>query len=154
MRMRIAHQFLMRTQQFLADMFSARISSLHICLACLEGTFQILNFYAYVEHTRKIFFQISYVRSVHTLVPGTYAQCTHQFLTCMLSARISSLRSCCGYTKWTFKNAKMGMLMRMLSMHVRYWCVWSGCASVPNTHTHQFLTLMLSVRIMPDYTCT
>ena len=30
------------------------------------------------------------LRSVHVLVPDAYAQCTHQFLTRMLSARISS----------------------------------------------------------------
>jgi hypothetical protein len=28
--------------------------------------------------------------AVHVLVPDAYAQCTHQFLTRMLSARISS----------------------------------------------------------------
>jgi hypothetical protein len=50
---------------------------------------------------------------VCTYVPDSYAQRTHQFLmrmlmrrdqflTRMLSARISSLRACWGYTKLTF----------------------------------------------------
>ncbi len=39
---------------------------------------------AYAKHVLKG------LRSVHTLVPDAYAQCTHQFLTRMLSARISS----------------------------------------------------------------
>ncbi len=39
---------------------------------------------AYAQHVLKG------LRSVHVLVPDAYAQCTHQFLTRILSARISS----------------------------------------------------------------
>ncbi len=42
---------------------------------------------AYAQHVLKG------LRSVHVLVPDAYAQCTHQFLTRMLSARISSWRA-------------------------------------------------------------
>ncbi len=64
------------------------------------------------------------VCSAHATVPDAYAQpshqcqCTHQFLTLMLRVYKMNI--------W-----KIGKLMRMLSMHVRNWCVWSGWASVP-----------------------
>ncbi len=73
-----------------------------------------------------------------------YAQRTDQFLTCMLSVCISSLRACWGYTKSTFE--KTGKLR----VRIRNWCIWSGCASFPDAHaqcTHKFLICMLSVRI-------
>ncbi len=92
------------------------------------------------------------LRSVHALVPDAYAQCTHQFLTRMLSARISSWRLCSAYasvpdahaqcTQQLLKRAegiqnehlKNRKLMRMPGRN-RY--VWSGCASVPDAHTQR-----------------
>ncbi len=182
-----------------------RINALRVCSAwasvpyaharhALKGPFQIWNFYANAEHSRKklmrmlrvhisswlvcsanasvpdpyaqdahqllmvcsAFFEgnalcarIStwHVCSVHAPVPYSYAQCTHQFLTRMLSARISSWRACSVHKMNIWK---IGKLMRMLSMRVRNWSVCSWCSSVPDAHAqgaHQFLTLMLSVRI-------
>jgi hypothetical protein len=147
-------------------MLSIRVRNWCVCSACASVTyayaqlahqfltrmlsvvwrdlFQIWNFYAYAEHTRKKLVRMLSIRisswpvcsgyasvpgayaqhflkgmrSVHALVPDAYAQCTHQFLTRMLSIRISSWRAC------------------------------SACASVPDAHaqgTHQFLTRMLRV---------
>ena len=65
-------------RQGLTRMLSMRTSSLRVCSACAPVPD------AYAQHVLKG------LRSVHVLVPDTYAQCTHQFLTRMLSARISS----------------------------------------------------------------
>ncbi len=53
----------------------------------LQGHFEIWNFYAYAERTRKelgrtLSMRISSLRtcSVHASVPDLYAQCMHQFL--------------------------------------------------------------------------
>ncbi len=143
--------------QELMHMLSIRISSWPVCsgYASVPG--------AYAQHFLKG------MRSVHALVPDVYAQCTHQFLTSMLSMRISSWRACSvhasvpdAYAQCTpqfltrmlrvykMNIWKIGKLMRMLSMRVRNWCICSGCASVPDGHAqgaHQFLTRMLSVRI-------
>jgi hypothetical protein len=83
-----------RTHQFLTRMLKVRISSWCICSAFFEGN----ALFASISTWR--------VCSVHAPVPYSYAQRTHQFLTCMLSARISSwrLRACWGYTKWTFEK--------------------------------------------------
>jgi hypothetical protein len=78
------------------------------------------------------------MRSVHALVPDVYAQRTHQFLTRMLSLRISSWRACSvhasvpdGHAQCTHQCLtrmlrvykmniwKIGKLMRMLSMRVK-----------------------------------
>jgi hypothetical protein len=68
--------------QVLTRMLSARISSWPVC----SGYASVPD--AYAKHVLKG------LRSVHTLVPDAYAQCTHQFLTRMLSARISSWHAC------------------------------------------------------------
>ncbi len=96
------------THQFLTRMLSERISSWPVC----SGYASVPD--AYAQHFLKG------MRSVHASVPDAYAQCTHQFLTPMLSVRISSWRPC--------------------SVH----------ASVPDAHAqgaHQFLTRLLSMRI-------
>jgi hypothetical protein len=67
----------------------------------LKGPLSNLFFFAYAEHTRKKLVRAEHthqflvrilkrMRSVHALVPDAYAHCTHQFLTRMLSMRISS----------------------------------------------------------------
>jgi hypothetical protein len=61
------------THQFLARRLSARINSFGVCSVYASVPD------AYAQHVLKVPFQISYVRSVHD-----------QFLTRMLSARISS----------------------------------------------------------------
>ncbi len=145
----------------------------------LKGPFQIWNLYAYAEHTRKALMHMLMVpisswlvcsanaavpdlyaqhcfkgmHSVHTLVPDAYTQCTHQFLTRMLSVRISCWCACSmhasvsdahdqcmrGFLTRMLRVYKMNIwkiwkLMRMLSMHVRNLWIWSGCASVPDAH--------------------
>ncbi len=76
------------------------------------------------------------VHSVHESVPDAHAQCTHQFLTRMLSM------------SWRpFLNLEFFTLM--LSIRIGNWCVCSVYASVPDWYaqcTHQFLTSMLKVR--------
>jgi hypothetical protein len=67
---------------------------------------------------------------------------THQFLACMLSICISSWSACSVHTLASYMHIegiktniwKMGKLIHMLSMCNRNWCVWSGCASVPDMH--------------------
>ena len=89
------HQFLTRTQ-------SARLSSFHVCSAyasvldaCAQGMHKFPDTYA--QHVLKGSFQFPYVRSVHESVPDSHAQCTHQFLTHMLSVRINSGPECSEY---------------------------------------------------------
>jgi hypothetical protein len=107
----------------------------------LKGPFQILyfNFYAYAEQTRK---KLMHICSGCAAVPDAYAQqhinswhvcsgyasfpeahshCIHKFLKHMLSVYKMNI--------W-----KMEKLMHLLSMLVRYWCVWSGCVSVPDVY--------------------
>ncbi len=72
------------------------------------------------------------VCSAHPRFPGTVAQCTHQFLTRMLSVRISSLCACWRYIKWIYKK-------------------YENCAQGTDAYgqgAHQFLTRTLNVRIM------
>ncbi len=72
------------------------------------------------------------VCSVHASVPDAYTQCTHQFLTHVLSMFRRDL-------------FKFGIFRLILSI-----CVCSGYASVPDKYaqqTHQFLLGMLRVRI-------
>ncbi len=145
------------THQFLTCMFSECISYWPVC----SGYASFPD--AYTQHFLKG------MRSVHTLVANTYALCTHQFLTRMLSVRISSWRACSVQASAPDAHAqcmhqfltrmlrvykiniwKIGKLMRMLSMCVRNWYTCSGCASVPDAHAqgaHQFLTRTLRVRI-------
>ncbi len=122
-------------------MLSERISSWPVC----SGYASVSD--AYAQHFLKG------MRSVHALVPDAYAQCTHQFLTRMLSVRISSWRACSVHASIPYAHAevykmniwKIRKLVRMLSMRVRSWCVCSGCASIPDAHAqgaHQFLTRM------------
>ncbi len=130
--------------QFLTRMFSERISSWPVCSGCASVPD------AYAQH----FFKG--MRSVHALVPDAYAQCTHQFLTRMLSVRISSWRACsvhassswracsvhasipCAHAKGIQnEHLKIGKLTLMLSMRVRNWCVCSGCASVPDPYAQR-----------------
>ncbi len=122
-------------------MLSIRISSWPVCsgYASVPG--------AYAQHFLKG------MRSVHALVPDAYAQCTHQFLTRMLSVRISSWLACSACASVPDAHAqcthqfitrmlrvykmniwKIWILMRMLSMRVRNWCICSGCASVPDPY--------------------
>ncbi len=144
-------------------MLSMRINALHVCSACasvpythahhaLKGPFQIWNFYAYAEHTRK------------KLMRGT-----HQFLTRMLSERISSWPVCSGcasvpdaYAQHFLKGIRYmhalvhdayaqcthQFLTRMLRIRISSWRACSVHASVPDAHAqcmHQFLTRMLRV---------
>jgi hypothetical protein len=62
----------------------------------LKGPFQMWNFYAYAEHTRKklkpMYTQgthqfLTRMLRVYASVSDPYAQCTHQFLIRMLSLR-------------------------------------------------------------------
>ncbi len=66
------------TRKELMCMLSMRISSWCVC----SGYASVPD--AYAQHVLKG------LRSVHVLVPDAYAQCMHQFLTRMLSARFSS----------------------------------------------------------------
>ncbi len=65
----------------LMRMLSMRISSWYECSGYASVPV------AYAKHVLKG------LGSVHVLVPDAYAQCTHQFLTRMLGARISSWRA-------------------------------------------------------------
>jgi hypothetical protein len=125
-------------------MLSIRISSWPVCsgYASVPG--------AYAQHFLKG------MRSVHALVPDVYAQCTHQFLTRMLSARISSWRACSvhasipyahaeGIQNEHLKNTKTDAhaehvrqeLMRMLSVRISSWRARSWCASVPDPYAQR-----------------
>ncbi len=113
--------------------------------------------------------------SGYASVPDAHAQCTHQFLTraqCKHHFLTRMLRV------YKMNDWKIEKLMRMLSMHLRSWCVtrmlrvrifsWCVCfAFVERMHsvhvlvpdgyaqcTHQFLTRMLSVRISSWCTCS
>jgi hypothetical protein len=66
------------THKELMRMLSMRISSCCVC----SGYATVPD--AYAQHVLKG------LRSVKVLVPDAYTQCTHQFLTRMLSSRISS----------------------------------------------------------------
>jgi hypothetical protein len=172
------------THQFLTSTLTARISFLRCAQHALKGPFQIWNFYAYAEHTCKKLMRMLRYASVPgpyapsswcicsaffkgtalcaRLVPYAYTQGTQQFLTHMLSPRISSWRVCSAYASVPDTHAqsaqqfltrmlrvykmniwKKGKLMRMLSMRIRNWCIWSVFAPVSGAHaqgTHQFLT--------------
>ncbi len=91
---------------------------------------------------------ISYVRLVHILVPDTYAQHTHQFLTvCSVHASVPN-----AYAEGTqnkpLKNGKTDAhaehvskeLMSMVRMCISSWWACSACASVPkkyDQHAHK-----------------
>ncbi len=159
------HQFLTSMiSMFWRDLFKFGIFTLMLSIRvrnwCVCSGASVPD--AYAQHVLKG------LHSVHALVPDAYAQCTHQFLTRMLSARISSWRVCSAYASVPDAHAQcmhqfltrmlrvrkmnlweIGKLMRMLSKRVRNRCAWSGCASVPDAHAqgaHQFLTRLLSVR--------
>jgi hypothetical protein len=142
----VPDSYAQRMHQLLTRMLRVRIISWCICSAFFEGNALCARISTYR------------VRSVNAPVPDSYAQRTHQFLTRMLSASISSWRACSVHTSiltrmlrvYKMNIWKIGKRMRMLSMCVRNWYTCSGCASVPNAHAqgaHQFLTRMLSVRI-------
>jgi hypothetical protein len=94
--------------QFLACMLS---------MVCRD-LFQIWNFYACAEHTRKKLVRMLSIRVSSWCVcsaffegnalcaPDAYAQCTHQFLTRMLSVRISSWRACSVYASIPYAHAE------------------------------------------------
>jgi len=148
----------------LMRMLSICISSWPVCsgYASVPG--------AYAQHFLKG------MRSVYTLVSDAYAQCTHQFLTRMLSVRISSCRACSvhasipyahaeGIQNEHLKNRKTDAhaehvrkeLIHMLRVRISSWRACSGCASVPDTHAqgaHQFLTRTLRVRISSWPVCS
>jgi hypothetical protein len=109
---------------------------------------------SYAQHVLKGPFQISYMRSDHTWVHDTYAQSTHQFLTCMLSAYISSWGIYSVHTSvpYTYaegiqndhlKNGKTDAhaehackeLMGMLMVLIGFWHVCSACTSVPDVYS-------------------
>ncbi len=135
----------------------ASVPDAHAHQHVLKGPFQIYNFYAYAEHMHKNLMLMlrvcisSYpnagyvsvpdayaqhilkgLRSVHALVPKTYAQCTHQFLTHLLSVRVSSWWACSVHTSVPYAHAegtqnehwKIGKLRCVLSMGVSNWWVW------------------------------
>ncbi len=102
-----------------------------------------------------------------TSVPDAYSQCTHQFLTPMLSARISSLRAWSAFFKGPFQLWKFyaytehtrKKLMCMLRIRISSWRVCTANASVPDPEhyapgRHQFLMHMLSMflrdALVPD----
>ncbi len=130
--------------QFLTRMPSECISSWPVCSGCASVPD------AYAQHFLKG------MRSVHALVPDKYAQCTHQFLTRMLSVRISSWRACSvhasipyahaeGIQNEHLKNRKTDAhakharkeLMRMLRVRISSWHACSGCASVPDPYAQR-----------------
>jgi hypothetical protein len=89
-------------------------------------------------------FNLILLRSVHALVLDAYAQRPHQFLTRMLSARISSLRTCCGYIQDEhLKHGKTDALaehackelMRMVRVRISSWPI---CASMSNHAPKEF----------------
>ncbi len=87
------------------------------------------------------------------------AQATHQFLTCMLSVRISSWPVCSVYASVPDLCAQCThqFLTRILRVRISSWPVCSVYASVPDLYaqcTHQFLTCMLSVRISSWPVCS
>ncbi len=121
----VPYTYALGTHRLLTHMLWVRISSWRILLGCVSvpGVFAL--------YVLKGPFQISYVGSVQASVPDAYAQCTHQFLTCVLSTLISSWPVCS---------------VRVFSS----WPVCSAYASNPDTYdqcTHQFLTHMLSTCI-------
>jgi hypothetical protein len=127
------------THQFLIRTLSARISSLCVVSACFEGTFSNLEilrlFWAYALETDG-------VCSGYASVPFAYAEGTHQFLTRMLSERISSFFVRSGYKPVPDAYVQHG-LKGLCSVH----------ALVPDTYTqfmNQVLTRMLSAHIVPD----
>jgi hypothetical protein len=80
-------------------------------------------------------------------VPDAHAQCTHQFLMRMLSTYISSLHACSACFEGTFANLEF--------LHL-CWAYPKEDASVPNPcaqGTHQFLTPMHRVRISSSCVC-
>jgi hypothetical protein len=128
------HQFLTRTFSACISSWRARSVYASVPYAyaqhVLKVPFQIWIFYAYAEHTRKKLMRMLRIRisswrvcSANPPVPDAYAQgmhqfptgmlsmfwrdcaqCTHKFLTRMLSARFSSFWACWGYTKWRFEK--------------------------------------------------
>jgi hypothetical protein len=76
------------------------------------------------SYARRIHQFLARMLIIYTSVPDTHAQCTHQFLSRMLRVHTMNI--------W-----KIGKLMCMLSMHVRNWCIWSGCASVPDPYAQR-----------------
>ena len=130
--------------QFLTCMLSEGLSSWPVCSGCASVPD------AYAQHLFKG------MRSVHALVPDAYAQCTHQFLTRMLSVRISSWRACSVYASIPYSHAKgiqnehkknrkndayaehaRKELMRMLRVGTSSWSARSGCASVPDPYAQR-----------------
>ncbi len=89
-------------------------------------------------------------------VPDSYAQQTHQFLSRMLSVRISSWCVCsagfegtalCAHIS-TWRECTHQFRTCMLRVRISSWRVCSGYASDPDAHAqsiHQFLTCMLRV---------
>ncbi len=90
------------------------------------------------------------LRSVHALVPDTYAQYTHQFLTRMLSACISSWHICSVHTPVPDANAQSThqFLTRMLSARAcwngKNWC---ACWACTEDIKHMFKMSIISWRV-------
>ncbi len=114
--------------QFLTRRLSARISSWPVCSGYASVP------YAYSQHVLKG------LRSVHALVPDAYAQCTHQFLTRMLSARISSWRACsaCAWVPDPYaQRAHKGRSMRVKSSIFLVFKVPKTAKILKNRYWHQ-----------------
>ncbi len=88
------------------------------------------------------------------------AEHAHLFLTCTVSAHISSWRAPSVHSSVPYAHAQhvlKGPLKLMLSIRVRNWYVCSGYASVPDAYAqrmHKFLTCMLRVCISPWCICS
>ncbi len=120
-------------------MLSERISSWPVCSAFFEGNALCARISTW------------WVCSVHAPVPDSYAQRTHQFLTRMLSARISSWSASIPYARAEgiqneqLKNRKTDAhaehsrkkLMRMLRVRISSWRARSGCESVPDPYAQR-----------------
>ncbi len=141
-----------RTHQFLTCMLSERISSWPVCSGCASVPD------AYAQHffkgMRYVHALIPDVCSVHSLLPYSYAQHTHQFLTRMLSACIISCRSCSvhasipyahaeGIQNEHLKNWKTDAeharkeLMHMVKVRISSWRARSECPSVPDPYAQR-----------------
>ncbi len=95
------------------------------------------------------------MRSLHAFVPDAYAQCMHQFLTRMLSVRITSWRACSVHASLPDVHAdgiqNKHLINRKTDVHAKHarkeLMRMLRVASAPDAQLHQLLTCMLSVHI-------
>ncbi len=119
----VPEAYAQQTHQFLTLMIRVCINSWFVCSAWCEGTAlcalistQCTHRFLFSEHISSW-----HKCSAYAFVPDAHARCMHKFLTPMLSVYKMNI--------W-----KMGKLLHMLNMPVGKWCIWPGCASVPDTH--------------------